>query len=160
MRRRVENLGSKFRRHWKNYVFQSLFAIITVILALLLLNIQERPIIVASVGATAFIVFALPKDSTANTANVIGGHLIGLLSGSLATLLPVGDLSIVAYSVAVGLSIFLMVITDLEHPPASGTALSIATRGFSYNGVTGLMISVVIMASVHYFFRNRLRNLR
>ncbi len=159
MWRHVVDLGMKFGKHWKNYVFQSLFAVLTVTAALILLNIQERPIIIASVGATAFIVFALPKDDTANTGNVVGGHVIGILSGFVATFLP-GDISVAIYSIAVGLSMFLMVITDLEHPPASGTALSIASRGFSLDVVIALMTAVLTLAIVHYVFRDRLRNLR
>ena len=100
-----------FKRLWKYYVLQSLLAAFAVFMALLLLNIQKRPIIVASIGATAFIVFAMPKDVTAKSRNVIGGHLAGLVCGSLCAVIPHSAFlsSMLVYSFAVGLAIFIMV---------------------------------------------------
>jgi CBS-domain-containing membrane protein len=119
-----------------------------------------RPILTASVGATAFIVFAIPSDVTANTKNIIGGHLIGVFAGSLSAWLASESSALIFYSLAVGLSIFLMVITDCEHPPASGTALGLAVSGTSLDLVVTLMVCVVALAVVHKIFRRYLRDLR
>ena len=62
---------------------------------------------------------------------MIGGHIVGLLCGLLGAWIlqligvnynPVEN---AIYAFAVGLSIFIMVISDTEPPPAAGTA-----RGF------------------------------
>ncbi len=153
-------MGHKFRSHWKNYVGQSLFATIIFALILVTLNVQIRPIITASVGATAFIVFAIPSDVTANTKNIVGGHIIGVFAGSLSAWLVIEAYSLLFYSFAVGLSIFMMVMTDCEHPPASGTALGLSVSGASPEVVFTLMICVTALASVHRVFRSYLRDLR
>jgi len=118
-------------------------------------------VIVASIGATAFIVFAMPRSITAKPRNIIGGHLIGVFCGSLFALIPHSSMwsSVLIYSIAVGFSMFLMVVLDAEHPPASGTALGVAIKGFSLNVVTAVMVSAGILSLIHYFFKPYLRDL-
>ena len=156
----LAELARKFRSHWKNYVGQSLLATIIFAVILVALNVQVRPIITASVGATVFIVFAIPSDVTANTKNTVGGHLIGVLAGSLSACLLIETYSLLFYSLAVGVSIFLMVITDCEHPPGSGTALGLSVSGVSLEVVATLIVCVVALAFVHWVFRSHLRDLR
>ncbi len=150
----------EFKLFWKNYVFQSFLATLTIFISLLFLSMKYA-VIIASIGATAFIVFAMPKSITANPKNVIGGHLVGLLSGCLCALIPCSSFlcSIFAYSFAVGLSIFIMVATDTEHPPASGTALGFAITGFDLNAATTLITSIIILSLAHYLFKPYLKNL-
>ena len=150
-----------FKLLWKHYIFQSLLATFAIYMALLLLNIQKRPIIVASIGATAFIVFGMPEDITAKSRNVIGGHLVGFLSGSLCSLIPQSIFlpSILIYSFAVGLAFFVMVAIDTEHPPAAGTALGIVLNGFSLNALTGVILSAIVLSLIHHFFRPYLKDL-
>jgi len=150
----------KLRSSWKSYILQSLLAAFTVFMVLLFLNI-EHAVIISSIGATAFIVFAMPKSITAKPRNVIGGHLAGLLLGSLCTLIPQPSSlhSIAAYSLAVGLSILAMVITDTEHPPAAGTALGVAIKGFSLNIAIAVVTSVIILSLAHHFFKPYLKDL-
>jgi CBS-domain-containing membrane protein len=75
----------------------------------------------------------MPHLFTAQPHNLIGGHLLGLISGWLAAAVPHHSsmVSLAVAALAVGLSIFLMVSCDMEHPPASGTALGVANLGFS-----------------------------
>ena len=63
------------------------------------------------------------------------------------------------YSLAVGLSIFIMVITDTEHPPASGTALGVAINGFSAKVLVALIASVIALSLIHHFFKGYLKDL-
>ena len=150
----------KFSSSWRSYVFQSLIAMFTVFIVLLFLSI-EQAVIVSSIGATAFIVFAMPKSITARPRNVIGGHLVGFLFGSLCALLPQPSSihSIIVYSLAVGLSIFIMVIIDTEHPPAAGTALGIVIQGFSLKVLAAVITSVLILSAVHHLLKPYLKDL-
>jgi CBS-domain-containing membrane protein len=151
----------KFRLHWKNYVFQSAFAGLAMFVLLTVITIERAPIIITSMGATAFIVFAMPKCVMAKERNVIGGHTIGIFTGSLFSLIPAVSLpvSILLYSAAVGVSIFLMVVLDMEHPPASGTALAFAIAGFSLAAFIAVMSCVMVLAMLHYLLRNKLKDL-
>ena len=165
MNRSVSKMLREFRNHWTNYVVQSLLAALVVFLLLWLLH-AENLIIVASVGSTAFIVFAMPKSLTARPRNVVGGQLTGLACGALAaSLAGCGAIPSAAwaqagvYSLGVGLSIFLMVVLDTEHPPASGTALGVAIRGISMRSGLAVVLGAIILAIVHHLIKPRLRDL-
>ncbi len=152
----IRKLGS----FWKDYILQSLLATLTVFIILVFLNI-EHAVVIASMGATTFIVFAMPQSITARPRNVIGGHLLGLLFGSLCALIPqLSTLhSILVYSLAVGLTTFAMVATDTGHPPASGTALGVALTGLSPRVAVAVITSVVILSLAHHFLKPFLKNL-
>jgi len=153
-------IRNEFKPLWKNYLIQSLLATVIVFMVLLFLNI-EHAVIIASIGATAFIVFTMPSYLIAKPERVVGGHLIGLISGSLCALIPHHSLvpTIVIYSLAVGVSIFLMVVLNMEHPPASGTALGIAITGFSSSVVLAVITSSILLALTHHFCKKFLKDL-
>jgi len=160
MKRTVNEMVIEFREHWKNYVFQSFFATIAIFIISLSLNLKHA-IITASLGSTAFIIFAMPNYLTAKPRNVVGGHIVGLLSGYLANLIPNTTFyaDAVIYAFAVGLSIFIMVVTDTEHPPASGTALGIAMSGISLNVITTIIASVIVLSLIRTLFKAHLKDL-
>ena len=150
----------KFRVDWKHYVGQSFLASLTIFLVLLFLTIEDA-VIVAAIGATAFIVFAMPANVTAHARNIIGGHLIGFSAGCLCALIPQPSIwwSIVAYSLAVGLSTLVMVVVDKEHPPAAATALGLAITGFSLNAAIAVLTSAVVLGLAHHFLKSLLKDL-
>jgi CBS-domain-containing membrane protein len=160
MKRSVQKMIEEFRSYWKHYVLQSLFATLAVFVVLYFLTLQNA-VIIASIGATAFIVFAMPDYITAQPRNVIGGHLVGLFWGFVFSLVPhaapIGGL--VCYSLAVGLSIFTMVVTDTEHPPAAGTALGVAITGMSPQVLIAVVLSIALLSLIHRFFKPYLRDL-
>jgi CBS-domain-containing membrane protein len=157
---RLYRIRREFKRLWKNYLYQSFLATIVVFIVLLLLN-MENAVVIASIGATAFIVFTMPRNVTAAPRRVIGGHLIGLFSGSLCALIPHSSIlpSIVVYSLAVGISILLMVALDAEHPPAGGTALGVAITGFSPNVMIAVLTSSIVLSLAHRFCKKFLKDL-
>ena len=160
LKRRWSRIRSAFPVLWKNYLYQSLLATIIIFIILLILDIQNA-VVVASIGSSAFLVFTMPHIITARPRRLIGGHIIGLLSGSLCALIPhTGTItSISVFALAVGISMFLMVALDFEHPPASGTALGIAMTGFSVSVMLALITSVMVLALAHHFSRMFLKDL-
>jgi CBS-domain-containing membrane protein len=146
----IRDIGTGWKVRWKAYLMQSIAATVIVFIIFLVIT-PERPVIVASIGASTFIVFAMPGNHTAQPKRVIGGHIIGILCGSFFSLFPQMAMlpSILIYSIAVGLSIFLMVALNLEHPPASGTALGIALNGFSIEVATAVVLSAVVLSIAH-----------
>lgn len=128
---------------------------------MILLLEMEHVVITASIASSVFIVFAMPQAITAKARNLIGGHMIGLLSGSLFGLVshPTMFLSDVLYALSVGCAIFLMVVTDTEHPPAAGTALGVVLIGFSLNLLLSIITSIVLLALVHRLLRSSLMDL-
>jgi len=151
---------TRFRLSWKNYVFQSFLATLSIFLVLLFLNI-EHAVVIAAIGASAFIVFVMPDNVTARSRNIICGHISGFFIGSLCALIPqLSPLcSVTVYSLAVGLSIFIMIITNTGHPPAAATALGVAIMGFTPPAIIAVITSVVVLSVAHHFLKPFLRNL-
>ena len=160
IRRRWARIHAEFRRLWKNYLYQSCLATAVIFIILLLLTV-EHAVVIASIGATAFIIFTMPRSITAKPRRVIGGHIVGLLSGSLCALIPHSAIlsAIAVYSLAVGITILLMVTLDVEHPPASGTALGIAITGYSPYVMLAVITSSIVLALAHHFLKRFLKDL-
>ena len=146
----------KFKRLWKHYIFQSLLAGLAMFIIVLVFG-REKVVIIASIGATAFICFAMPSGVSAQTGHVIGGHLVGLVCGAIFafTVLPY----YVEFPLAVTLAIFLMVALDVEHPPAAGTALAVAINEVTLPDAGTIVISVIVLTQCRYYMRNILKDL-
>jgi CBS-domain-containing membrane protein len=150
---------------WVHYVLQSLLATFTLFIVIVVVRLQF-PLIVAALGSTAFIVFAMPKNITAQPRNVVGGHFIGVISGMVFALIFLtfgnGDeiFQVFAASAAVGLSIFIMVATDTEHPPAGSTALAFVIHEGDLIAFTiVILVSAVIITGVKHVLKAQLKDL-
>ena len=149
-------IKNKFKKLWKYYFLQSLLATIVLFVLVLILG-RYKLVVISAMGATSFIVFAMPKAVSAQTRNVIGGHLVGLASGAIFYLATLPFF--VEYPLAVGLAIFLMVALDVEHPPAAGTALAVVINEVSFDVFITIMLSAVILSQCRYYLRNYLKDL-
>jgi len=149
-------IKKKFKKLWKYYIFQSLLAAIALLIIVLVLG-KEKMLTVSAIGATAFIIFAMPKSVSAQTKHVIGGHLVGLAAGTIFyfTELPY----YVEYPLVVGLAIFIMVALDVEHPPAVGTALAVVINEVTLNAFIGIMVSSIVLSQCRYYLRGYLKDL-
>ncbi|UCC23588.1 MAG: HPP family protein [Planctomycetota bacterium] len=147
---------AKFKKLWKFYILQSLLAAAALAVLVLILG-KDKMVIISAMGATSFIVFAMPKAASAQTRNVIGGHLVGLACGAVFyfTALPY----FVEYPFAVAIAIFLMVALDVEHPPAAGTALAVVINEVSRDAFITIMVSTLVLSQCRYYLRNYLKDL-
>jgi len=146
----------KFKKLWPYYIFQSGLAMVAIFIIVLVF--QGSFVIISSMGATAFICFALPKGESAQTKHVIGGHLVGLCCGAIFMLTALPDC--VEIPLAVGLAIFIMVALDVEHPPAAGTALAVAINHVvTLPSAVAVMVSALLISQCRYMLRNHLKNL-
>lgn len=85
------------------------------------LGFGAMPFMVASMGASAVLLFAVPHSPLAHPWSFAGGHLVSALTGALcAKLVP--DL-LAASALSVGVAIFLMHSLRCLHPPGGATAL-------------------------------------
>ena len=150
----------EFMMNWKNYIFQSLAATIATMIILFALSL-ENAVVIASIAASIFIVFAMPNAVAARKRAIIGGHWFGLALGSLWALIPqpYHFISIIVFSLAVGTTMLAMVIFDMEHPPAAGTALGVAITGFSWNVGIAIITSTILLAIIRTVFRPYLKDL-
>ncbi|NIU58546.1 MAG: HPP family protein [Phycisphaerae bacterium] len=147
----------KFKKLWMYYILQSFLAALALFVLVLVLG-ENKIVVITSIGATSFLVFAMPTAVSAQTRNVIGGHLVGLACGTIFyfTKLPY----FVEYPCVVGMAIFLMVALDVEHPPAAGTALAVVINELSpIDAFVIMMISALILSQCRYFLRQYLKDL-
>jgi CBS domain-containing membrane protein len=97
-------------------------ALTIVVCAELPLAGADLPIIVAPLGASAVLVFAVPASPLAQPWPVVGGNIISTLVGVAAfTLIPNVT---VAAGVAVGMAILVMSLLRCLHPPGGAAALT------------------------------------
>ncbi|KAB0660903.1 HPP family protein [Acinetobacter courvalinii] len=82
---------------------------------------------IAPMGASSVLLFAVPNSPLAQPWNVVVGNtLAGLIGVACTQLLP--DMT-TAFSVAVGLAIFMMMTTDSLHPPSGAVAITAVLGG-------------------------------
>lgn len=161
----------KLKKNFYFYIIQSILATFSLVIIFYLLNIFTHTAVIASLGATTFIVFAMPNYTTAQPRKVIGGHLIGIIIGILclhfSSLNFITDIffiskkmiEVIIPALSVGLSIFIMVITNTEHPPAAGTALGIVVQGWNYSTVLIILITVITLSIIKYLLKSWLKDL-
>lgn len=163
-------IDKSFKGTFKHYITQSLLATVALAIILYFVKVLTHAAIVASLGASTFIVFAMPHWVTARPRRLIGGHVVGILSGTICYYVfltgPVGRLvtnwefaTLGVYALAVGLSLFLMALTNTEHPPAAGTALGIVVQPWSYQIVIFVLVSVISLAIIRRLLSRYLRDL-
>lgn len=86
---------------------------------------QAVPLVVASIGASAVLLFALPHSPLSQPWPLIGGHVISAFIGvTCAKLFP---LPLIAGPLAVACAIGAMHYLRCMHPPGGATALAAAT---------------------------------
>ena len=162
----AKELGSRF----PNFAFQCGLATISLIIILLVENAVFRAAIIVAVASTVFVVFVVPDSVAATPRRVIGGHVVAVVCGSVfafALQIPalesmsqeVANVRNLAAAIAVGVSIFLMVLTNTEHPPAAGTALGLMIPGWSISAVAFILISAVVLSIIRIILRPKLINL-
>ena len=154
-----------FRRAPRHYVLQTLMAFVCVVVLVMVLGILTNGTIVAALGASSFIVFAMPKHDTARPRSLIGGHALCLVIG-LACSLPLrmgwiasGLGQGLMGAIAVAVSIFAMVVFNTEHPPAAGNALAFAVAIEGWGAVGFTLGAVCFLSLVRHMLRGWLRNL-
>jgi CBS-domain-containing membrane protein len=166
----MEIIDKSFLEKPKRYIIQGLMATAVVAIILQFVEALTHAVIIAALGASTFIVFAMPHSITARSRRLIGGHVVGLICGTICYYAflngplekVTSDWDFVFYiacALAVGLSIFLMTITNTEHPPAAATAISIVVYGCSLQIFLFIILSAVGLALARRLLKSRLADL-
>lgn len=92
-------------------------------------TLSALPLLVAPVGASAVLVFAIPASPLAQPRSVIGGNVLSALVGVSCALLIPSPLA--ACAVAVAAAILAMSLFGCLHPPGGAIALGAALSGGS-----------------------------
>lgn len=153
----IYGLKRSVKTYWKHYFSQTLLSVSVLFIILILLTARDM-VVIASIGATSFIVFAMPHAKSASARAVIVSYSAGLIIGSFFGLLPFENIVLKAliYSTSVGCTIFFMLATDTKHPPAAGTALGVSMTGFEWDLAFAVIGSALILSAVHYLSKHEL----
>jgi len=89
---------------------------------------RDMFLLIASLGASAVLVYAAVHSPFSQPRNLIGGHVIGGLVGVFCYQLW-GDTVWLAGSMAVSFTVVAMLLTRTLHPPAGATALNAVIGG-------------------------------
>ena len=116
----------------------------------------DAALIVASMGASAVLLFAAPHGALGQPWNVIGGHLVSAVIGvSCARYIPGVTLAAAA---SVGLAIGAMHYLRCIHPPGGATALTAVVGGTSIQALgyqyilTPVLLNVAVILTVAVLF--------
>ena len=163
-------IDPNFRNDPVRYILQCILATMTILVVLVILDSILSTTIVATLGASTFIAFTMPHKSNSRPRNLVGGYLMGTLAGIFCNFLarlPIWtqisiiqlNAEIVLGAVAVGLAIFLMVVTDTEHPPAAGLALGYMLNEYTFCTVLVVFIGILSLVGIKSLLKSQLIDL-
>lgn len=160
----MQNLVAQFgldgrlrRENLRRYVLQCTLAAAFVLALLWVLDAVTQTVLIAALGASTFIAFAVPRSMHSEPRYLIGGYVVGILTGGLLGTLntalqfasPVSEhaMMVCLGALATGLAMFLMVLTKTEHPPAAALALGLVLNEWDMLTLV-VVISGVIALSI------------
>ena len=152
------------------WLLQCALATLTILVIFLLLDALLGAPFVALLGASTFIVFAMPKSRSAGPGSLLGGYLVGTFSGTLCSLLarsrlvgPAGvsqsKLLVTFGALSVGLAISIMVFTNTGHPPAAGLALGFVLSPWNYATIILVLSAAGLLSLARWLLRKELIDL-
>ena len=155
----ITRLGLESRLRRKNirrYALQCSLAAAVVLILLMVLDAMTQTVLIAALGASVFIAFAVPRSLHSSPRCLIGGYLAGILAGSLMATLNIAiDFSdvvtahasmVVFGALATGLAMFLMVVTKTEHPPAAALALGLVLNEWTLLTLVVVIVGVIALS--------------
>jgi CBS-domain-containing membrane protein len=149
----------QFRReNYRRFALQCGLAGLVVLALLLVLDAVTQTVLIAALGATAFIAFAVPRSLHSDPRYLIGGYVIGMITGTLMSVIhsligTPGSLlahaaMIACGAVAISLAMFAMVVTRTEHPPAAALALGLVLNEWDLLTLAVVLLGVIALSLI------------
>ena len=149
----------KFHKNVHRYIFQCFLATLTILAVLFFLDVLTETAIIAALGASAFVVFAIPNSYSSDSRRLIGGYLVGIIVGIFCYFISINipssnfftntEMSFIVFgATAVGIAIFIMAVTNTEHPPAAGIALGLVINSWTWVTIVFILCAIIWLAGV------------
>ncbi|MFP4459578.1 MAG: HPP family protein [Candidatus Zixiibacteriota bacterium] len=162
---------SRFKKNIGRYILQCSGATLVIIIILFTLDLTRYSAIIAALGASTFIVFTTPRAYLARPRALIGGYVIGIISGIAFDLVSNTSFfhemflykphtQIIFGGLAVGLAIFLMSIFNTEHAPAAGIALGLILNGWTFRSLLFVLAAITTLTIISKLLKPYLLDLR
>ena len=160
--------GRKNRKDFKSYIFQSFLTFICVGTALLLHGLFGG-FIVASLGASSFIIFITPHTNSSRNRNILGSYACGAVAGILFSFLHryafafnfegLDYALLLSCAAAAATTTLLMVTTGFVHPPAAALALGLANDPECLKTALAALIGAIMLCAARWLLRKHIKNL-
>jgi CBS-domain-containing membrane protein len=144
------------RQNLKRYLLQCSLAGLVVLILLSVLDAVNQTVLIAALGASTFIAFAVPRSPHSDPRHMVGGYLVGIVAGSIMgtihLALHISDPSIAHASMivfgalATALAMFVMVVTKTEHPPAAALALGLVLNEWNFLTLLVIVAGIVSLS--------------
>jgi CBS domain-containing membrane protein len=121
-----------------------------------IIGTESANIILSSMGASAILLFYLPKGELSQPWPVFGGHISSALIG--VSCAHIFAEPAIAASIAVGLAIIIMHYLRCLHPPGGATALTAIIGGESVQQlgyqfvIAPVLLNVLIILLINWIF--------
>jgi CBS-domain-containing membrane protein len=132
--------------------------------------VAHRPLLVPSLGPTAFLIFERPRLAAAAPRNIVVGHLLAIGVGEMAlfvtgtggatTISQLTPSRAAAATLAVALVMIVMVLISVPHPPAAATALIVSLGVVSGPRQLAALVAAVVLLALQGLVIDRLAGLR
>jgi hypothetical protein len=154
------------RQPWATLVPDDLWAPVTGALLIFVVGVlglaAHRPWVFASLGPTAYLHAENPEHRSSRFYNTVVGHLVALGSGFFALwllnawnapdVMASGDLTMVrvgASTVAIGVTVLLVLALRASHQPAGATTLLVALGTFQkFSDAMVVIVGVLLIAAI------------
>lgn len=141
------------KRLLKKSLIAGLGGLLAIFIISLLGFVLKNPILIAPFGGSCVILFALPESQLAKPKNLIFGHFISSLVGLI--MLNLFGNSYMVISIAVGLAIFIMLLTNTIHPPAGADPILVITTSASWKFLfTNIVIGTLLLLIIAFVYNN------
>jgi CBS-domain-containing membrane protein len=141
------------KENLRRYLLQCSLAGVVVFVLLLVLDTVTQTVLIAALGASTFIAFAVPLSLHSSPRHMIGGYVVGIISGCLMSILHTSiDVSsllianaamIIFGALATSMAMFIMVVTRTEHPPAAALALGLVLNEWNWLTIVVVLAGVI-----------------
>lgn len=163
-------IDKKFKHNVPRYLLQCALATLIIAIVLVFLDVLTHTATVAALGASSFIAFTMPAYDVSKPRYMIGGYLVGMSTGCFCHFLSLSPWvasllvsprtsSVVCSALSVGLAIFLMVVTDTEHAPATSVALGLTLEKWDYLTLVFVLCGIILISTLKSLLKPLLKNL-
>lgn len=117
-----------------------------------ILEAEGTPMVLASTGASAMLIFGIPHSPVSQPWPIVGGHLLSAVIGITAYYLVPNP--ILGSSLAIGVAMLAMHYTGCMHPPGGATAVTAVIGGSTvhelgyYFVIVPVFFNSIILVSV------------
>ena len=127
--------------------------LITILVTMILFNVSDYGITVASYGATVFMLFSKKSISK---KKIFGAYFIATIIGFLFSKLP----TVTSFNVALATisSFVLMTIFSFQHAPALGVTVAMVLNKFSFLTDIIVLFCIFLILSIAYVLKLYLSN--